>query len=464
MSGARRIPRCTQLNPVLVVCPRGGDRRPHEVNIRFMDASQLVAHPFPDPGPGPDRASRLKAFRSLPWVVLPICVVLVSACSSDHSDPTEPGVDVPDVPQAGWSTPVSLFNAGGGRIAYAGNGRLFALGKTTASGNLQVRHSTDDGQTWNSPVNTGISRDLVLFRSVAAVGNTLHILTSAGDNASLIYSRSDDGGNTWPVSHDLTNNVEVQRAHRASIVVNGNFVHVVNSRHFDAPNRTVTYWRSTDGGATFSAPKTIFTEADGGGVNPDLAIGLDGVVHLVIEDWRGGNPYPAPGTGGVTTRYFRSTDNGATWPSAQQGVVLGNPLLRGRLVAIGGRVTAIMETQQQPGVFQELWQARSSNDGVTWEPAVRIMSVPNSHLSHPVAAGGPASHVYIAAIDESNRRVMSAFTTDNGSNWSSPLVAGSFASNGFDFPFSMVAVGGFVHLIAAGGLDAPAMYVRMRVP
>jgi hypothetical protein len=433
-----------------------------------MDAPLLLAHFSPVSLPGRIRSRRLVAFRPSPWLVLPVCATLLSACGG-HDDPIEPGVEVPEVPQTGWSAPVTLFNGGGGRIVYAGNGRLFALGKTSVSGNLQVRHSTDDGQTWNPPVNTGINRDLVLFRSVAAVGNTLHILTSAGDNASLFYNRSDDGGNTWPVSHDLTNNVEVQRAHRASIVVNGNYVHVVNSRHFDAPNRTVTYWRSTDGGNTFSAPKPIFTEADGGGVNPDLALGLGDVVHLVIEDWRGGNPYPVAynpntGIGGVATRYFRSTDNGATWPSAQQGVVLGNPLLRGRVVAIGGRVTVITETQQQPGLFQELWESRSSNDGASWDPAVKIVGVPNSNLSHPVAAGGPASNVYTAAIDESNRRVMSSFTTDNGNTWSSPIVAGTFAANGFDFPFSMVAVGGYVHLIAAGGLDAPAMYVRMRVP
>ena len=432
-----------------------------------MDASQLIARSSPAQGLGRILTTRHEAaLRASPWAVLPVCIALLGACGNDH--PTEPGVEVPNVPPVGWSAPVTLFNAGGGRIVYAGNGRLFALGKTTSS-SLQVRHSTDDGQTWSSPANTGIPRDLVFFRSVAAVGNTLHILTSAGDNASLIYSRSDDGGITWPVQHDLTNNVDLRRAHRASIVVNGNYVHVANSRPFSATNRPVTYWRSTDGGNTFSAPVTIFTEADGGGVNPDLAVGLDGVVHLVIEDWRGGDPFPPPydpntGIGGVATRYFRSTDNGATWPSAQQGVVLGNPLLRGRVVAIGGRVTVVTETQQQLGTVQELWQSRSSNDGLTWEPSNRIVAVPGSSLSHPVAAGGPASHVYAAAIDETNRRLMSSFTMDNGNTWSTPIVAGSFASDGFDFPFSMVAVGAYVHLIAAETFQTPAFYVRMRVP
>lgn len=469
MPGARSTPCCNQLNPLLVARPSGSDHRPHEVNIRFMDASQLVARPSRARGLDGTRASRLKAFRSSPLVVLPLCIALVGACSSDRTDPTEPGVEVPEVPQAGWSEPVTIFNAGGGRIVYAGNGRLFALGKTTASINLQVRHSTDDGQTWSSPANTGISRDLVWFRSAAAVGNTLHILTSDGDNASMFYYRSDDGGITWPVSHDLTNNVDLQRAHRASIVVNGSYVHVVNSRPFSAANRPVTYWRSTDGGNTFSTPVTIFSEADGGGVNPDLAVGLGSVVHLVLEDWRGGDPFPSPydpntGTGGIATRYFRSADNGATWTAPAQGTLLGNPLLRGRIVAIGGRVTVITESQQGQLPVQQLWQSRSSDDGLTWAASNPIMTVQGSTPSHPVAAGGPASYVYTAAIDETNRRVLSSFTTDNGNNWSAPIVAGSFASNGFDFPFSMVAVGAYVHLIASAGFDAPAMYVRMRVP
>lgn len=432
----------------------------HGVNVRYMNTPQLFA-PSRGPGLGRTPTTRFEAaFRSSPWAILPVCVALLGACGGDSANPTEPGIEVPEVPPVGWSAPVTLFNGGGGRIAYAGNGRLFALGKTTASSNLQVRHSTDDGQTWSSPANTGISRELVFFKSVAAVGNTLHILTSAGDNASLFYSRSDDGGNTWPVQHDLTNNVDARRSHRASIVVNGNFVHVVNSRPFDAANRTVTYWRSTDGGNNFSGPVTIFSEADGGGVNPDLAAGLDGVLHLVIEDWRGGNPFPA---GGVATRYFRSADNGATWPAPQQGTVLGTGVLRGRVVAVGGRVTVITETQKELPMPQELWQTRSANDGLTWEASNRIAAVQGG-LSHPVAAAGSVTHVYTAAIDETNRRLMSSHTTDGGSNWSTPIVAGSFASNGFDFPFSMAAIGGFVHLIGAGGFDAPAIYVRMRVP
>ena len=98
-----------------------------------MSASHLVTNAFRDRGPANARA-RTSVFRPAPWLVLPVCVALFSACSSDHSDPIEPGVEVPEVPQTGWSTPISLFNGGGGRIAYAGNGRLFALGKTSPTG------------------------------------------------------------------------------------------------------------------------------------------------------------------------------------------------------------------------------------------------------------------------------------------------------------------------------------------
>jgi len=146
--------RSNQLNPALVVSPSGDGRRPHEVNIRFMDASQLVARPSPARRLGRTRASRLNAFRSASWLILPLCAVLAGACSSDHADPTEPGVEVPDVPQVGWSTPVTLFNAGGGRIVYAGNGRLFALGKTTRS--VHESHpSSRSPEYYSDPRNIG---------------------------------------------------------------------------------------------------------------------------------------------------------------------------------------------------------------------------------------------------------------------------------------------------------------------
>jgi hypothetical protein len=368
-----------------------------------------------------------------------------------------------------WSQPVSLFSGGGARVVHDGAGRLYALGRVSGSPNLHVRQSTDQGATWSAPANTGIARNLLLYRSVAAVGSTLHVLTSAGDNANLIYSRSDDGGATWAVVHNLSGDVEVRRAHRASIVVAGNYVHVTNSRQFNAPDRTVTYWRSTNGGSTFSAPVTIYSEADGGGVNPDLAVGTGGVVHLVLESWNGGAPFPAPynpatGAGGIRAVYFRSTDNGATWPAPQQGVILGNPILRPRVSASGGVVTVITETQDGAPGTQALWESRSTNEGATWRPISRITSTPNLDISHPLVADGPGGQLHVAAFDETNRRLLTVHSSDNGITWRSPVVAATLAANGIDTPFSMVAAGAYLHMVAAAAFtESASSYMRMRV-
>lgn len=350
-----------------------------------------------------------------------------------------------------------------------GAGRLYAIGKVSGSANLHVRQSADYGASWSAPVNTGIARNLVLYRSVAAVGSTLHMLTSTSDNANLMYSRSDDGGATWPVEHSLSGDVETRRAHRASITVAGNYVHVANSRQFNAPDRTVTYWRSTNGGHGFSAPVTIYSEADGGGVNPDLAAGVGGVVHLVLESWTGGTPFPAPynpvtGFGGIRSVYFRSTDNGATWPSPQQGVVLGNPVLRPRVSAAGGVVTVITETQEGVPGTRQLWESRSTSDGASWEAIRKITSAPNLNVSHPLVANGPGAQVHIAAFDETNRRLLTVHSTDNGVTWRSPLVAATLATNGIDTPFSMVTAGGYLHMVGAAAFtESAAGYMRMKV-
>lgn len=368
-----------------------------------------------------------------------------------------------------WSPPVSLFSGGGARLAHDGAGRLYAIGKVSGSPNLHVRQSTDYGASWSAPINTGIARNLVLYRSVAAVGSTLHILTSTGDDANLIYSRSNDGGATWPAEHNLSGDVETRRPHRASIAAAGNHVHVANSRQFNAPDRTVTYWRSTNGGVGFSAPVTIYSEADGGGVNPDLAAGVGGVVHLVLESWAGGTPLPAPynpvtGLGGIRSVYFRSTDNGATWPAPQQGVVLGNPILRPRVSAGGRVVTVITETQDGLAGPRQLWESRSTNDGASWEAIRRVTSAPNLSISHPLVAKGPGGQVHVAAFDETNRRLLTVHSSDNGITWRSPLVAATLATNGIDTPFSMVPAGGYVHMVAAAAFtESAAGYMRMKV-
>ena len=403
---------------------------------------------------------------SLVLLVLPLCMALLGGCARETTAPNPRNRPAETLQ---WSPPMSLFSGGGARLVHDGAGRLYAIGRVTGSSNLHVRRSTDHGASWSAPINTGIARSLILYRSVAAVGTTLHILTSAGDNANLIYSRSDDGGLTWPVQHDLSGDVEVRRPHRASIAVAGNYVHIANSRQFNAPNRTVTYWRSTDGGTRFSAPVTIYSEADGGGVNPDLAAGVGGIVHLVLESWDGGNPFPAPynpvtGAGGIRSIYFRSTNNGTTWPAPQQAVVLGNPILRPRLSAAAGVVTVITETQDGVPGTQELWESHSTNDGASWKAIGRITSTPNLDISHPLVANGSGAQVHIGAFDETNRRLLTVHSGDNGVTWKGPVVAATLAANGIDTPLSMVASGGYLHLLAAAAFtESAAGYMRMRV-
>lgn len=389
-------------------------------------------------------------------------MALPAGCADDAVAPRLPGSPTQTLQ---WSAPVSLFSGGGARLAHDGAGRLYALGKVSGSPNLHVRQSSDYGASWSAPINTGIARNLVLYRSVAAAGSTLHILTSTGDDASLIYSRSDDGGATWPVEHNLSADIENRRAHRASIAVAGDFVHVANSRQFNAPDRTVTYWRSTNGGLGFSPAVTIYSEADGGGVNPDLAAGAGGVVHLVLESWSGGAPYnPLTGLGGIRSVYFRSTDNGATWPAPQQGVVLGNSILRPRVATTGGVVTVITETQDGVAGPRHLWESRSTSAGASWDGIRKITSAPNLSISHPLVANGPGGQVHVAAFDETNRRLLTVHSSDNGVTWRSPLVAATLATNGIDTPFSMVTAGGYVHMVGAAAFtESAAGYMRMRV-
>jgi hypothetical protein len=205
--------------------------------------------------------------------------------------------------------------------------------------------STNQGQTWSAPLRVSPVTPFLVQGSQVAVGPGGEIYVAyvqlvaivAGKVQSQIFlAKSTDGGQTFSAPRAITprfNDLTFDFASFPSFYrknsfpamavspTNGN-VYVVYS---DTPSRRAgaeaEFIRSTDGGATFSAPMSLNGNPDGHQFFPAITVDDSGVIHTCWFDTRHG--VFSSGGGAFAQKIFvpffvdvyasRSTDNGATF-------------------------------------------------------------------------------------------------------------------------------------------------------
>lgn len=194
----------------------------------------------------------------------------------------------------------------------------------TSDGNplvAKVLRSTDNGATWSlyaSSVPIPSGYDWVVFYGrmveLSAGGRilaTMYGLTSGRFDALLFYS--DDGGATWAkLSTAATGNIVGNLVWTEwCLIPQTTAGHLLGVVRNDSGS-TLSQITSTDSGATWSAPSSLF-----GGVSPDLLRLADGRILLSYAERQGG-----PNAG---NRYRTSSNEGSTWGSPQTIYVAYSP-------------------------------------------------------------------------------------------------------------------------------------------
>lgn len=218
-----------------------------------------------------------------------------------------------------------------------------------------------------------------------------------------------------------------------AIAAVGDMVHVLY-----AGGGRVTYIQSTDGGQTWLAPATIgdARAQDMGTDDPRIVADRQG--H-VFATW---TQYALPSAWPPTATYFaRSTDGGNTWSDGVRVSGLDHALLT-PVVDDGNRLFRMWGARGEIGEHVGQW---SSDAGVSWSPAERILSGAENGLSgFPGMAFDSLGRLQIAFTGGGGTRV----ATSDGARWTTPILVsqGSVGRTSVESPTLTISQGNQLHV------------------
>ena len=277
---------------------------------------------------------------------------------------------------------------------------------------VYYRRSQDGGLTWG--LETRLT-DPVSISNQAALATdrlfSLHVAWREDRDSTdqIYYKRSTDAGQTWGPDTRLTFYRYSGKGYPALVSDQNAWVHLCWADNRLGPSlEEVFYKRSTDQGSTWT-PDTALTLPPNDIFAPSIATsGL--TVHLAWDARPGGFP--------DSTRVFyrRSTDGGVAWDSVRQLNTSVYQANHPSIAADDSGLVHVVWYDYRTGSYQ-LYYCRSTDDGVTWQPEVRLTS---GYAALPSAATGPDGMVGVAYSQwYSSQRYGIAYrqSTDAGLSW-----------------------------------------------
>ncbi|HNS17146.1 MAG TPA: exo-alpha-sialidase [Bacteroidales bacterium] len=285
-----------------------------------------------------------------------------------------------------WGEDVRLtFNAAPSEdpcIAVSGS-TVHIVWSDMRDGNWEIyyKRSVDGGTSWGTDTRLTIDANESVSPSVAVCGTTLHLVwMDARDlNAEIYYKRSADAGLGWGADVRLTNTVTA--SYNPCIAVTGTTVHVVWEEEFSGTDTyEIHYVNSPDAGATWGAD-TRLTWDDAESLNPCIAAS-GANVHVTWYDDRDGNE---------EIYCKNSADGGQNW-GADTRLTSADDTSYRPSVCTDGQNVHISWVDYRDG-NNEIYYKKSSNNGNTWDPDLRLTNNAAPSWRSSVALAGTAVHV-----------------------------------------------------------------------
>jgi hypothetical protein len=404
-----------------------------------------------------------------PYSISPPTLVSVTnpfaGCTAGGPGTNYPNAEVEPFVAANGSNVVGVYQQdrwadGGAHGLVAG----FSSDGGTSWGESFAAFSTCSGGTYDRASDPWVSFD--------TAGNAYQISLSASADlvtSAVLVSTSIDGGASWGPPATLIS--ETTTAHfndKESITgdpTRPGYVYAIWDRsslpsdnvsdtallHSFAYRGEPIFSRTTDGGATWSAPRSIAaTGANLFTIGNQIAVLPDGTLVDVFEEFRGSGIQPSPNQD--VEAVMRSTDGGLTWskpikianastlpvvdPDTGQPVRSGADLPDIAVDSSTGTLYVVWATGLfSGGTHDDIALSKSTDGGLTWSAPVRVNQTPNAAAAFTAAVDVSSDgSIGVTYYDfRSNTPAAGALTDywlahshDGGATFSEQHVAGPF--------------------------------------
>jgi hypothetical protein len=323
---------------------------------------------------------------------------------------------------------------------------------------ILVARSTDNGDTWTAPaaLNTNAATDSGNDRwpqvTTDSAGNWLAAWSSdedlfdptlganIGTDGDILVSRSVDNGASWTAPAALNTNAASDSGddsmpqvttdgagHWVAVWVSDDSLGSTIGTDYD-----ILVARSTDNGATWTAPAALNTNAatdSGSDTWPQVT--TDGAGNWVVV-WSFSDFHPPYDWEGMVILVARSTDNGATWTASAALNTASKGDRRPQVTTDGaGHWVAVWNSTDSLGgtigTDDDILVARSTDNGATWTAPAPLNSNAATDSGYDEAAqvttdgGGHWLTVWDSTYWQggcgNDKEILVARSTDNGATW-----------------------------------------------
>ena len=315
---------------------------------------------------------------------------------------------------SGFSTPINISGNNGDSIlpqmSVSGN-NVYVVWNDNSTGKYGIlfSKSADGGMTFGTPVD--ISRHIGSSSSpqFAVSGNDVYVVWQGKTTGKyqIIFAKSTDGGATFSAPVNISDNSG--DSSYPKIIASGNNIYITWSYTVTGKDYDVLFTKSTDGGTTFSAPVNISNNPGDSGL-PQMSVSGNNV-YITWEN---------NGVGNFEVFVAKSTDNGNTFTIPVN--VSNNPSPSGspQIVASGNNVY-VTWMDDAPGNY-DIFVAKSNNAGSTFSKPVNVSNTPkDSGYPQITTSGNNIYVVWTETISNRNYDILFAKSTDGGSTFNTPV-------------------------------------------
>lgn len=321
---------------------------------------------------------------------------------------------------------------------------LVALGDTLhavfvddRSGNYNVYYtrSLDAGATWGSAVRLSPGDSNRIFgATIAAAGAAVHVVWEGRNNGAFWYRRSTDGGETWRAETAL---VQSPRSCGTPVLsADGDRVGLVWTDSRDGGwNGELYYKQSLSAGRSWADDTRLTADTDSV-LDKEACLVVSGNYRYIVwtrADWN---------TSVAQVWFTRSTDNGATW---QPRVRVATDTTRQEqpMVAASGSSVHLCWYDGRPDEYG-IYHRASLDNGATWGAEHWLTDITYGADYPAIAAVGANVHVAFRATRPGQLVLDYRGSTDNGATWSPDTTLSSLAGMG---SANLAATGSRAHIL-----------------